>query len=112
MAQRPTGSPTNPATVNSAATSPAGKIAQNGAVPATVAKQKPYVKVPRTPEELWMDVAAGNTAAQIMLAQMYAVGDGVGKNCEQARVLLKAAAAKGNAEAIKKYDDINETSCK
>ena len=107
MAQRPGASPVNPASVNSA-----DRVAQNGAVPGTLAKPKPYVKVPRTPEELWMDVAAGNTAAQIMLAQMYAVGDGVGKNCEQARVLLKAAAAKGNAEAIRKYDDINETSCK
>ena len=88
------------------------KITPSGVGPAAAVKPRTLLKGPHTPTELWMEVAAGNTSAQIILAQMYAVGDGVGKNCEQARVLLKAAAAKGNAEAIRKYDDINATSCK
>ena len=88
------------------------KMAENGVAPAAAAKSKTLLPGPHTPTELWMEVAAGNTSAQIMLAEMYATGDGVGKNCEQARVLLKTAAAKGNADAIRKYDTINTTSCK
>ena len=88
------------------------KMAQNGVASPAAAKPKTLLPGPHTPTELWMEVAAGNTSAQIMLAEMYAAGNGVGKNCEQARVLLKTAAAKGNAEAIRKYDNINITSCK
>ncbi len=43
---------------------------------------------------LWKAVARKNTAATLLLADRYAAGDGVGKNCEQARVLLDAAVRK------------------
>jgi len=48
---------------------------------------------------LWKAVRAGNPQATVELAKMYADGDGVAQNCGQARLLLRAAAAKGNAQA-------------
>ena len=38
-------------------------------------------------------------------------GDGVPKNCDQARVLLIAAAQKHNAEAVKRLQQLNEQGC-
>ena len=46
---------------------------------------------------LWRAVRAGNPQATIELAKMYEAGDGVAQSCDQARLLLQAAAAKGNA---------------
>ncbi|HUJ81881.1 MAG TPA: PilZ domain-containing protein, partial [Candidatus Acidoferrales bacterium] len=40
---------------------------------------------------LWMSVEKGNPAAEILLADLFARGDGVIKSCSQARVLLAAA---------------------
>jgi hypothetical protein len=48
---------------------------------------------------LWIAVAEGNPQATVELAKMYEAGDGVVQNCDQAQVLLRAAAAKGNAQA-------------
>jgi cytoskeletal protein RodZ len=48
---------------------------------------------------LWKAVTKHNTAALVSLANLYAKGDGVSQNCDQARVLWRAAAAKGNTEA-------------
>ena len=48
---------------------------------------------------LWTAVAKGDLAAESKLARLYLRGDGVAKSCEQARVLLRAASAKGNTEA-------------
>jgi hypothetical protein len=48
---------------------------------------------------LWKAVEKQNTAATVLLAGLYLRGDGVQKNCEQGRVLLDAAAVKGNKEA-------------
>ena len=48
---------------------------------------------------LWKAVRAGNPQATIELAKMYEAGDGVAQSCDQARVLLQAAVAKGNAQA-------------
>jgi hypothetical protein len=44
---------------------------------------------------LWKSVAKHNSAASLQLADLYLKGDGVSKNCDQARVLLDAAALKG-----------------
>ena len=49
---------------------------------------------------LWAEVGQGNTTAEVTLAKLYLIGGGVTKNCDQARVLLRAAAKKGNSEAI------------
>src|ERR1700733_7538489 len=48
---------------------------------------------------LWLAVEKGNLKAEVTLADLYARGEGVTKNCTQARVLLRAAAEKGSAEA-------------
>jgi len=48
---------------------------------------------------LWAAVKKGNTNAEIDLAELFRKGRGVVKNCDQARILLSAAARKGSAEA-------------
>jgi hypothetical protein len=48
---------------------------------------------------LWKAIRAGNRQASVELAKMYAEGEGVAQSCDQARILLSAAAAKGNAQA-------------
>jgi TPR repeat protein len=60
---------------------------------------------------LWSAVGQGNTAAEVTLAKLYMIGGGVPKNCDQARVLLRAAAKKGNSEAIGKLSLITRQGC-
>ena len=60
---------------------------------------------------LWSAVAQGNTAAEVALAKLYLIGGGVTKNCDQARVLLQAAAKKGNGEAIDKLSQLQNQGC-
>lgn len=56
---------------------------------------------------LWKAVRAGNPQATVELAKMYAEGDGVAQSCNQARVLLSAAAARGNAQAKLDLDQLH-----
>jgi hypothetical protein len=51
------------------------------------------------PVELWKKVQRGNTGAEIKLAKLYLEGTRVAQSCDQARVLLLAAAKKQSAEA-------------
>jgi hypothetical protein len=44
---------------------------------------------------LWKAIAKHNAPATFLLSEMYLKGDGVSKNCDQARVLLDAATLKG-----------------
>jgi hypothetical protein len=44
---------------------------------------------------LWKSIAKHNGPASVLLADLYLKGDGVPKNCDQARVLLDSAAMKG-----------------
>ncbi len=44
---------------------------------------------------LWKAIAKRNADASLLLSDLYLKGDGVPKNCEQARVLLDAAAIRG-----------------
>jgi hypothetical protein len=48
---------------------------------------------------LWKAVGKGNPQAPVELAKMYEQGSGVVRSCDQAEVLLRSAAAKGNAQA-------------
>jgi TPR repeat protein len=48
---------------------------------------------------LWKSVAKQNADATLVLSDLYLKGDGVGKNCDQARILLDAAARKGMKQA-------------
>jgi hypothetical protein len=56
-------------------------------------------RMPEAVRLLWVSVEKGNANAEVTLAGLYRDGRGVKKNCEQARVLLSAAARKGNALA-------------
>jgi hypothetical protein len=60
---------------------------------------------------LWADVAKGNTSAEVTLAKLYLIGSGVPKSCAQAKVLLQAAAKKGNVEAIDKLAQLRRQGC-
>jgi len=44
---------------------------------------------------LWKAIAKHNADATLLLSDLYLKGDGVEKNCYQARVLLDAAAGRG-----------------
>ncbi|HEU5401769.1 MAG TPA: hypothetical protein VFU86_10455 [Terriglobales bacterium] len=48
---------------------------------------------------LWAATKKGNTEAPVLLADYYAKGRGVPKDCEQATVLLRSAARAGNPRA-------------
>jgi hypothetical protein len=60
---------------------------------------------------LWDAVQGGSVAAEMSLAEHFARGDGVEKNCDQARVLLKAAAGKGNREARLRLYQLESGGC-
>ena len=60
---------------------------------------------------LWSAVAQGNTSAEVALARLYLIGGGVPKSCDQARVLLQAAARKGNGEALDKLSQLDHQGC-
>ncbi len=49
--------------------------------------------------ELWKRVRRGDTGAEVSLAKLYLQGTRVSQNCEQAHLLLLAAAKKRHPEA-------------
>jgi PilZ domain len=61
---------------------------------------------------LWAAVKKGNVSAEIALADLYARGDGVTKNCDQARVLLRAAAEKGSTIASQQLAQVVRSGCR
>jgi hypothetical protein len=62
--------------------------------------------------QLWAALGAGDSAAEVALAQLYLTGDGVPRNCEQARVLLRAASKNGNIEAAQQLGKLNKSACR
>jgi PilZ domain-containing protein len=63
-------------------------------------------------KQLWAAVGNRNSDAEIILAGLYATGDGVPKSCEQGRVLLIAAERAGNPKAKVTLDELNAKGCK
>ncbi len=61
---------------------------------------------------LWKAVAKQNSTADILLANLYLSGDGVTKSCGQARVLLTAAAQKGEPTAGEKLRQLESAGCR
>jgi len=62
---------------------------------------------------LWVAVGLGNTEAEVELASLYLIGDGMpGKNCEQARILLRAASNSGNSVAGQKLATLPGYGCR
>jgi hypothetical protein len=68
-------------------------------------------EVPAAVQLLWSAVEKGNTDAEIDLAELFRTGNGVAKNCDQTRILLTAAARKGNAEARKRVEALRREGC-
>lgn len=60
---------------------------------------------------LWKAVAKRNAEATLLLSDRYLRGDGVAKNCDQARVLLDAAAAKGMKAASDRLRNFQAFGC-
>jgi hypothetical protein len=61
---------------------------------------------------LWKAVSTGNTTAETKLAELYLSGDGVAKSCTQGRVLLRAAAKDGNADAQHRLSSLGRSGCR
>jgi hypothetical protein len=68
-------------------------------------------EVPAAIQLLWASVEKGNTGAEVDLAELFRTGRGLVKNCDQARVLLSAAARKGSAEARKRLEALQRQGC-
>jgi hypothetical protein len=60
---------------------------------------------------LWQAVEKGNVPAEVELANLYLLGQGVAKSCGQARVLLTSAQLRKSAAAAKKLDDFPQYGC-
>ena len=60
---------------------------------------------------LWQAVGKENTGAILLLSNMYMIGEGVPKNCDQARVLLYAAARKHVVQAADKLRNLERSGC-
>lgn len=79
---------------------PSTGAAANGSEELSVAQQ--YLsgrKNSQAASWLWKSVGKHNGQATLLLADLYLKGDGVSKNCDQARILLDSAARKGVAGA-------------
>ncbi len=60
---------------------------------------------------LWKAVSKGNPAATLALSDLYLRGDGVPKSCDQARLLLDAAARKGQHAAAERIRNLPAFGC-
>lgn len=60
---------------------------------------------------LWKAVAKRNTDATLELSDLYLRGEGITKNCDQARVLLDAAALKGIKTAGERLRNLQSFGC-
>jgi pyruvate/2-oxoglutarate dehydrogenase complex dihydrolipoamide acyltransferase (E2) component len=95
---------------------PAGAIG-NGSEELAIAKK--YLNPsggtqPNTAEAvdwLWKAVAKRNTEATLLLSDLYLRGSGIPKNCDQARVLLDAAASRGTKDAAVRLQNMQAFGC-
>jgi hypothetical protein len=67
--------------------------------------------LPEAVRLLWVAVEKGNSNAEVALAELYRQGRGVAKNCDQTKILLTAAAKKGNGEAQKRLEQFLGKGC-
>jgi TPR repeat protein len=59
----------------------------------------------------WQAVTDGNLRAELALAELYLRGDGVTKDCDQARVLLHTAASHGSDDAPRVLASLSSYGC-
>jgi hypothetical protein len=62
-------------------------------------------------ESLWGAVQSGSVSAERSLAERFVRGEGVAKNCDQAKILLKAAADRGSREARLRLYELETGGC-
>jgi hypothetical protein len=60
---------------------------------------------------LWRAVAKQNATAAILLSDLYVRGDGVPRSCDQARLLLVAAAKRGSPLAAQQLRNLESQGC-
>ncbi|MGH9504482.1 MAG: hypothetical protein ACRD20_16645 [Terriglobales bacterium] len=60
---------------------------------------------------LWKAVAKQNATAEVLLSDLYLRGDGVPRSCDQARLLLLAAAKRGAPEASQQLRNLDLRGC-
>ena len=60
---------------------------------------------------LWRSVSKQNAGAEVLLSDLYMHGNGVAKSCDQARLLLDAAARKGAAGATERLRNLPAFGC-
>ncbi|MGE5083028.1 MAG: hypothetical protein ACM3ND_08990, partial [Acidobacteriota bacterium] len=60
---------------------------------------------------LWKSIAKHNGQATLLLADLYLKGNGVPKNCDQARILLDSAARKGVSGAGERLRNLPAFGC-
>jgi hypothetical protein len=60
---------------------------------------------------LWKAIAKHNAEATLLLSDLYLRGDGVSKNCDQARVLLDTAALRGVKDAGQRLRHLQAFGC-
>jgi hypothetical protein len=96
---------------------PAETVAGNGAEELALAQS--YLNgahgEPRNSTEaakwLWKAMAKHNGGATLLLADLYLKGDGVPKNCDQARILLDSAALRGIKDAAERLRHLQAFGC-
>ena len=74
----------------------------------------PYLTKDRSAEatRLWSAVASGDSSAEVDLARLYLRWEGVPRNCVPAKVLLRAAAKGGSAEARQQLRKLRSWGCR
>jgi PilZ domain-containing protein len=77
----------------------------------------PYIQKAESPANesvasLWEGVRGGSVSAELALADRFTRGHGVAKNCDQASVLLRAAANKGDREARLRLYQLDSGGCR
>jgi cytoskeletal protein RodZ len=108
--------PTTPESPTSTATTPSEPVPDAGQAEymeamRILAGNEANSRLPEAVRLLWIAVEKGNSNAEVTLAGLYSEGRGVKKNCEQTRVLLSAAARKGNALAQKNLQQFIREGC-
>jgi hypothetical protein len=108
--------PTSQQNRGSAPSNPSGTATDDGQQEYQQAEQilrngSREAELPEAVRVLWVAVEKGNADAEVALAELYRQGKGVARNCDQARVLLSAAARKGSAEARKHLEELVREGC-
>lgn len=76
-----------------------------------IQKGQPAPSKDESVASLWEDMKGGSISAEISLAERFIRGHEVAKNCDQARVLLRAAANKGSREARLRLYQLESGGC-